>query len=191
MYTKEQWLSSREVEALNAIHYRFTDKELKEVLDSLTIIVDTREQVNTHVLDYFRKRDIQFKFQAMKTGDYSAMIPKNEELGITRDLYLAAAVERKNGVDELVSSIKDRTRFENELIRSQKIPFVMIVEDHEGYQKILNGNYRSKYNPQALLGSLKTFEARYNFSTVFISPNTTGNYVYHTLLYHSREFLKP
>lgn len=176
---------------MNAIHYRFTDKELKVALDSLTIIVDTREKVNSHILDYFRKREIPFKFQGMKTGDYSAMIPKNEELGITRDLYLTAAVERKNGVDELVGNIKDRTVFENELIRSAKIPFVLMVEDLEGYQKILNGNYRSKYDPKALLGSLKTFEARYNFSTVFVSPNTSGNYIYHHLLYHAREFLKP
>lgn len=43
------------------------------------------------------------------------------------------------------------------------------MEDLEGYQKILNGKYRSQYNPQSLLGSLKTFEVRYNFSTVFYS----------------------
>lgn len=39
-----------------AIHYRYSEKELKEILDTLEIMVDTREQKNQHVLDYFRKR---------------------------------------------------------------------------------------------------------------------------------------
>lgn len=171
-------------------HYRWTDTEIKKILSTLTIIVDTREQKNQHILDYFRKKDINFILRTMKTGDYSAMIPKNEELGIMRDIYLAAVIERKNGVDELVESVKDRTRFENELIRGSKVPFVLIVEDLEGYTKILNGNYRSQYKPESLLGSLKTFEARYQFTTFFISPITSGNYIYHHFLYYARELLK-
>ncbi|MBP1083486.1 ERCC4 domain-containing protein [Bacillus capparidis] len=175
---------------MNIIHYNYTDTELKKILDSMIITVDTREQKNQHVLDYFRKKDVPFKFKTMKTGDYSAMVPKNDDFGISRDMYLFAAIERKNGVDELVQSIKDRSRFENELIRSTKHPFVLIVEDLEGYQKILNGKYRSKYDPKALLGSLKSFEVRYNFSTVFLSASTTGNYIYHHFLYMARELLK-
>ncbi|WP_144528756.1 ERCC4 domain-containing protein [Peribacillus simplex] len=175
---------------MSAIHYRYTEKELEQILGTLEIIVDTREQKNQHVLDYFRKKNIPFKIRTMKTADYSAMIPKDLKMGITRDIYLAAGIERKNGVDELVGSIKDRNRFENELIRASKNPFVMIVEDLEGYQKILNGFYRSKYEPKALLGSLKTFEVRYNFSTVFLAPGATGNYIYHHFYYMTRELLK-
>jgi ERCC4-type nuclease len=175
---------------MNLLNYRFTEKELKIILDALVIIVDTREQKNQHILEYFRKKEIPFKFQTMKTGDYSAMIPKNEEMGIVRDTYLPAAIERKNGVDELVGSIKDRQRFENELIRSTKHPFTMIVEELNGYEKILNGQYISKYKPESLLGSLKAFEARYNFTTVFVDPKTSGNYIYHSLLYRCRESLK-
>lgn len=171
-------------------HYRWTDKEIKEILSTLTIIVDTREQKNTHILDYFRKKEINFTIRTMKTGDYSAMIPRNDELGIFRDIYLPALLERKNGVDELVESIKDRSRFENELIRASKHPFVLIVEDLEGYNKILKGQYRSQYKPESLLGSLKTFEARYQFTTFFINPITSGNYIYHHFLYYARELLK-
>lgn len=175
---------------MNAIHYRFNEKELKIILDNLIITVDTREQKNMHILEYFRKKGIQIRNRTMKTGDYSAMIPAMPEMGLARDLYFSASIERKNGVDELVESIKDRSRFENELIRSTKHPFRMIVEDLEGYEKILKGTYRSKYDPKALLGSLKTFENRYNFTTVFLSPNTSGNYIYHHFLYMAREQLK-
>ncbi|AZV42720.1 hypothetical protein BAOM_2111 [Peribacillus asahii] len=117
---------------MNAIHYRCSDTELKTILDTLEIIVDTREQNNQHVLDYFRKKKVPFKIRTMKTCDYSVMNPKNIEMGITRDIYLTAGLERKNEVDELVESIKDRTRFENELIRAFKNPFVLIVEELEG-----------------------------------------------------------
>jgi ERCC4-type nuclease len=172
------------------IHYRYSDKELKEILDTLEIMVDTREQKNQHVLDYFRKKNVPFRLRKIDTADYSAVIPKNPEMGITRDVYLSAGVERKNGVDELVQSIKDRTRFENELIRASKHPFVLLVEDLQGYQKILKGEYISQYKPESLLGSLKTFEVRYGFSTVFIEPVTTGNYIYHHFLYMARELLK-
>ncbi|KAF6604301.1 MULTISPECIES: ERCC4 domain-containing protein [Bacillus] len=175
---------------MTIIHYNYSETELKEILNSMVIIVDTREQKNQHVLEYLRKKKALIKFKGMKTGDYSAMIPKNEEYGISRDMYLNAAIERKNGVDELVQSIKDRSRFENELIRASRHPFTLLVEDLEGYQKILNGKYRSKYEPKALLGSLKTFEVRYGFSTVFISPNATGNYIYHHFHYMARELLK-
>ncbi|AIC95404.1 ERCC4 domain-containing protein [Shouchella lehensis] len=175
---------------MSALGYRYDKKEIDQILKTLVITVDTREQKNQHVREYFMKKDIPFVNRTMKTGDYGCYIPANPELGIIRDTFVNGAVERKNGVDELVESIKDRTRFENELIRSVKMPFTLLVEDVDGYAKILNGKYRSNYNPVSLLGSLKTFEARYNFTTHFINPAYSGNYIYHTLLYLAREVLK-
>ncbi|MDO7281767.1 ERCC4 domain-containing protein [Shouchella clausii] len=175
---------------MSALSYKYTPKEVDEILKTLTITVDTREQKNQHVRDYFVKKDIPFVNRTMKTGDYGCFIPANPDYGIMRDLFVSGSVERKNGVDELVESIKDRTRFENELIRASRMPFTLLVEDVNGYQKILNGTYRSQYKPQSLLGSLKTFEARYGFTTHFINPAYSGNYIYHTLLYLAREVLK-
>lgn len=170
--------------------FKYTKAEIERILKTLVITVDTREQQNQHVLEYFRHKEIQFDNCTMSTGDYGCYIPKNEDMGIMRDLHISGCIERKNGVDELVGSIKDRTRFENELIRASKAPFVLLVEDVGGYRKILEGNYRSQYTPQALLGSLKTFEARYNFSTVYIEPAHTGNYIYHHFKYLAKELLK-
>lgn len=42
----------------------------------------------------------------------------NTELGIARDLYFPVMIEKKNSIDELASSFKDRTRFESEFIRA-------------------------------------------------------------------------
>ncbi|WP_307599657.1 ERCC4 domain-containing protein [Priestia megaterium] len=172
------------------IKYSFTDKEIKELLSGLVILVDTREQGNSHILKYFESHKIPHKKRKLDYGDYSAYLPKNEGLGIQRDIYLTAAIERKNSVDELAATIKERIRFENELIRAQNSPFVLMVEDSKGYEKIVMGAYRSQYKAKALLGSLKSFETRYGFQTVFISPKTSGNYLYYHFYYLFRNMLK-
>lgn len=174
------------------IRYSYTETELKKLLDTLTIVVDTRENVNDHILRYLHEKKIPHVNKKLDTGDYSAMIPKNPELGIMRDIYLDACLERKNSVDEITGNLQKDTRkaFENELIRSKDKPFVLICEDLEGYEKILRGDYRSRYDPKALLGTLKTFEARYGFNIVFMDKKFSGNYIYHHFYYYAREYLK-
>lgn len=174
------------------IRYSYTETELKKLLDTLTIVVDTRENVNDHILRYLHEKKIPHVNKKLDTGDYGAMIPKNPELGIMRDIYLDACLERKNSVDEITGNLQKDTRkaFENELIRSKDKPFVLICEDLEGYEKILRGDYRSRYDPKALLGTLKTFEARYGFSIVFMDKKFSGNYIYHHFYYYAREYLK-
>jgi len=154
------------------------------------ILIDTRERENKHITSYFDKKGISYKSKKLDYGDYAAYLPVNKALGILRGIYFPAAIERKNSVDELASTIKERTRFENELIRAQHSPFVLIIEDESGYEKIIKGDYKSQYNSKALLGSLKSFEARYGFQTVFIAPNTAGNYIYYHLYYMVRDTLK-
>jgi ERCC4-type nuclease len=89
----------------------------------MVIITDSREQKNKHVTDYFESQKIVYMSRTLKTGDYSAFIPRNDDLGITRDIHLQASIERKNSIDELAQSITDRTRFENELIRASRSHF--------------------------------------------------------------------
>ena len=167
--------------------FRYSEKEIKILLKSLVMITDSREKNNSHILQYFHKKDITFKIATMKTGDYSAMLPANVELGIIRDTYFDIVVERKNSIDEFVGNIKE-DRFENELIRSKDMNFILVIEDT--YENLINGVYRSEYKPPSLLGRLKTFEARYDFNTVFVSNKLIGNFIYHHLYYQVRELLK-
>ncbi|MBY0144311.1 ERCC4 domain-containing protein [Neobacillus niacini] len=175
---------------MNAFCYRYTDKEIKELLSKLTILVDTREKENQHILQYFNDKGITYESMKLDTGDYSVMLPANPGLGIIRNLYFPVAIERKNSLNELVQTIKDRTRFENELIRSQKFRFLLMIEDPSGYENILRGNYQSKYDPKALMGSLKSFETRYGFTTVFIPKEVAGHYLYYEFYYFVRNYLK-
>jgi len=175
---------------LIALNYRYTDAELKQLLNTLVVVIDTREKSNEHITDYLDKKKIAYKHLKLDHGDYSIMLPANEELGIIRDIYFPIAIERKNSIDELASTIKQRTRFENELIRSQRSDFMLLVEDEQGYENIIKGNYRSRYNPYSFLASVKAFETRYNFMSVFVSKITAGNYIYHHLYYYVRELLR-
>ncbi|MEW4154371.1 ERCC4 domain-containing protein [Bacillus thuringiensis] len=174
------------------IRFHYTDKEINNILKTLTIVIDTRENVNGHILDYLHQKDIPIRNQKLDTGDYGCMIPKNEELGIPRDIYLDSRVERKAHMDEITGNLqKDtQTAFENELIRSKDIPFTLIVEDLYGYEKMLQGKYRSKYNPLALLGRLNTFKAKYNFEIVYIDKKFTGNWIYHHFYYQAKHYLR-
>ncbi|CRK83426.1 ERCC4 domain-containing protein [Neobacillus massiliamazoniensis] len=171
------------------VKYKYTETEIKTLLSSIVMLIDTREQENKHIIDYFESKKIPFESKKLDYGDYSAYLPKNEELGIHRNLFFPATIERKNSVEELAATIKERTRFENELIRAQRFPFLLLVEDPNGYENIIKGNYRSKYQARALLGSLKAFEARYGFQTVFVAPLTSGNYIYHHFYYTIRNAL--
>ncbi|KXY24469.1 ERCC4 domain-containing protein [Bacillus sp. FSL K6-0067] len=174
------------------IRFHYTDKEIDTILKTLTIVIDTRENKNDHIRDYLHQKGIPIKNQKLDTGDYGCMIPKNEELGIPRDIYLDSRVERKAHMDEITLNLqKDKqTAFENELIRSKDIPFTLIVEDLKGYEKMLKGQYRSQYKPLALLGRLNTFKARYNFEIVYLDNKFSGNWIYHHFYYQARHYLK-
>jgi ERCC4-type nuclease len=175
------------------MRYHYTDKELKELLSSLTIITDSRENQNQHILDYFDKKKIPHIKQALNFADYSCMIPANPSLGIVRDMYFTdtICIERKASLDELAGNLtQDRTRFESELIRAHNCKLFLMIEDANGYSNIINHKYRSQYEPKSFLATLMAFTARYNLNINFIAAGDAGSFIYLTLLYACREQLK-
>jgi ERCC4-type nuclease len=166
----------------------YTDTELKTLLKSLVILVDTREQANQHILDYFTKKKIPYLSKKLDYGDYSAFIPANAELGILRDMYFTdtVCIERKNSLDELSNNLTaDRARFESELIRANGCKILLMIEN-SSYDDIVNHRYKSQYEPKSYIATLHTFSARYNLNVNFISSACAGNFVYYSLLYAVR-----
>ena len=41
--------------------YKFSDKEIDEILNKLVILVDTREQTNQHILNWFEAKKKKYK----------------------------------------------------------------------------------------------------------------------------------
>ena len=48
----------------------YNDVETKALLKSLTMIVDSREQKNQHILRYFTEKNIPYRVQKLDYGDY-------------------------------------------------------------------------------------------------------------------------
>jgi ERCC4-type nuclease len=169
--------------------YKYTDSEIKQLLSSITIVVDSREQVNGHVLSWFDKKKIPYIIKKLDTGDYSFFLPKNETFSMHRDIHFDIVIERKGSLDELAGNFaSDRDRIENEFTR-HKGKMLLVIEDAE-YKDIFAENYKSKYAAQSFLGTLHSFSDRYNIGFIFLDKEHTAQFIYFTFYYHLRNLLK-
>lgn len=182
------------------VQYKFTDTEIKKLLkENFTILYDTREQQNQHILDFLDKKKIKYKKQKIDEGDYTAIITAKEDMGIYRDLYFNIAIERKNSVDELAGNLgekrddyRDDIRLERELKRAKQKGTIiyLIVEDKNGKENIEKGNYRSQYSPKAFEAKLMTIEINYLKGIRFVDKIESGREILKILWYGVMEALK-
>ena len=84
-----------------------TDK--KKFCKGLTVLVDSREQKNSHILTVLDGAKIPYEIRALKFGDYSFRYGDI-------DFSLSCIIERKANLNELWGNITtDRQRFEKEI----------------------------------------------------------------------------
>lgn len=167
-------------------------KQKDEILDSMIIVVDKREKSIDHIIDMFERHDIMFINKSLSSGDYSILIPANQDLDLPCDLWLDKEIfiERKSGVDELCNNLgKHRDRFENEFIRSTAKRKILLIEGCT-YSDIVQHNYKSKMSPKAIWNSLMAFYIRYDIQVVFVEKHMSGSYIYNVLRAYVRELLK-
>lgn len=172
--------------------YKYTDKEIEQIVKSITILVDTREKENSHITEWLTKKKIPFKTKALSNGDYSFFIPANESLNIERDLYFdhEIMIERKASLDELSGNFtQNRTRFEEEMATFSGKKYLMI--ENANYEDVINGNYKTKFSNKAFLASLHAFNHRYDLQITFM-PNrdVSGYYIYGVFTYFLRNLLR-
>lgn len=176
--------------------YRYTEKEKKKLLDSITIICDTREHEgkNDHILRYFDDKKIPWIERKLEYGDYSMMIPADEELNIPRDLDFSSRiiVERKANLEELsgnLTSNSERSRIKKEfaLAPDHKI---MIVEN-ASYSDMVNGTYNTKYNSKSFWASYHSIWHEFGIPIIFMPDNRyTGLFIRGYFVYYLRNLLK-
>ncbi len=172
--------------------YRFTDKELKELLKSMVILVDSREQRAEHITDWLDEKKIAYKVEKLDFCDYSFYLPANMDLGIVKDLYFTdkIAIERKANLEEISGNLcQGRTAFENEFIRAGNSKVHLLIES-ASYEDILAHQYKTEYNPISFLASLHSFQNRYDLSINFIKDKRySGQFIFFTLYYFLRNYL--
>ncbi len=173
--------------------YKYTESEEKELLNSIVILVDTREKVNTHITDYFDKHNIPWKRKSLSHGDYSFYIPKNEELSIPRDTYFSdeIVVERKASLEELSGNLSsERDRFEKELSLMKAPKRYLLIENAE-YNDVVEGNYNTQYNKKSFLGSIHSFNHKYNLEIVFLKDSSYSPiFIYGVMTYYLRNKIR-
>lgn len=151
--------------------------EVKESLESMVCLVDTREQDTPLFRARLREMNCQWERRKLNFGDYSVCCD-------TLDLSNQIAVERKMSLDELCGCYcKDRKRFEREFERAKQsgAKLYLLVEDGS-WEDAYNGKYRSRMSPEALVASIQAWLARYNCQVIFCKPTTTGKLI-HDILY--------
>lgn len=125
------------------MRYKFTEKEIKELLNKMVVIVDTREQANQHVIEWLSKSKKPFKTQTLKYGDYSCYLPVGSFKGQTRDIYFTdeIVIERKFCIDELAMNLKDNKTNINEI----KAEIIELLGE-EYLKKVLKTDYNRLKN---------------------------------------------
>nr|WP_308545864.1 ERCC4 domain-containing protein [uncultured Lachnoclostridium sp.]DAF89756.1 MAG TPA: ERCC4 domain protein [Siphoviridae sp. cteLh2] len=156
------------------------------------IIVDTREKKNKHIIDAFELYGIKYIKQKCEYGDYCAMLTKDEELGINEDIILKVSVERKASLDEIGANLtRGKERFAKEMIRcTEDYGSMIIMIEGNTYSDIINENYRIKLTSKQFLGLLHGLYGDYKIPFIFISQKDAPLFIYDTLKYFTRGYLK-
>ncbi len=150
----------------------------------MVILIDTRENSNNSITDWFDKNNIKWKSKALKTGDYSFLIESCPELGFLVDTWFLddMCIERKNSVSELAGNIanatKDDERIFKEFNRMININKNYILIENDSIEDIFLENYRAKLNSTSFLRTLLTWQNRNNMHIYFVKREYMGRMIY-------------
>lgn len=157
-------------------------------MNNFVIQVDSRENKNFHVLDYFKVKEIKYFVSKLYVGDYTLL--HNQSV----------VVDRKKDMLEIACNIcnsKDHQRFKNELInaRDNNIKLYILIEDEiiynldgvkyyqcpryksNGYKNGVfhrKGEKMSQVNFEALGKAMKTMEEKYGCTFCFARRKDFG-----------------
>lgn len=151
--------------------------EVKNALESMVCLVDTREQDTPCLRARLREMGCPWERKKLEFGDYSVKCN-------SMDLSTSIAIERKMNLDELCNCYcRERKRFEREFERARQAgaKVYLLVEDGS-WEDAYSGKYRSRMSPESLVASIQAWLARYNCQVIFCQPKTTGRLI-HDILY--------
>ena len=168
--------------------------EIKSILDSMEIIVDTREQATHRASSRYEALGVPYYRQTMNYGDYTYNVVINGEKLHRSDMRVngLCVVERKQNLDELAACFtRGRERFEREFQRAGDYNAkVYLLVENASLDLLMAGQYRSKFRPKAFLASLMAFEVRYNITTLFCESKNSGALIREVLYRDIKERLE-
>lgn len=161
---------------------------LIDLLHAMTITIDSREKVNSHITTFLDSNRTQYQVKKLDFGDYSATL---NYAGYEIDLSTKVVIERKASLDELAINVtKDRGRFEREFKRCQEqYAKIFLMIENSSWSDIIHHNYRSQLNPKSFIATLLSWQYKYNITISFVPSETSGMYVQGTLYYAMRDYI--
>ena len=161
----------------------YTDKEYRQLIRNMLILVDTRDKSNQAILDEFDRQGIKYKKKALKTGDYSFAIEECPELGFPYETLFTdeIVIERKNSLDELAGNFANKTddeRIFKEMNRMINIERVYLLVENNKLDDIYMHNYHSEYNPDSFIRTLLTWQARNGMHIYFVDKENMARTIY-------------
>ena len=163
-----------------------TDRQLADILKDITVIVDTREQKNDHILEYLNEHSIPYKVEKLDTADYSFVLPKYPDFNMDKKVL----IEKKNSLTEIAGNFTSgRERFQREFERITDEKIHLVIEDAT-WKKVKNGSYRSQLPSKSMTASLLTWNIRYNCPVWFVGKDESPDLIYKLMYYELFEELK-
>lgn len=166
------------------------DYEIEKSLDSMVLLVDTREQMTDRLKERIELAGLPYERHKLDYGDYSA---KCDVLDLTKTVV----IERKMNLDELALCFgTQRKRFEREFERVKEAgaTIYLLIENaswdvlyHEDSYKM---RCHSRYTSQAMIASLTAWMARYNMKVIFCSDGNSGKLIKEILFREMKERLR-
>ena len=156
--------------------------EQEAMLQSMTILVDTREQNTDRARRRYATFGAPYKRATLSYGDYcyNAQLPSGKWLYDEGQVVSAPiAIERKMNLDELAMCFtKERVRFEREFKRAKaNNARIFLLIENATWENLLNGKYRSRFNKAAFLASLAAWIIRYDLQLIFCKEETSGRLI--------------
>ncbi len=170
--------------------------DIKKVLDSFEILVDSREQDTDRAQRRYKSFGVPYTQRVtLSYGDYTynATLPNGKKIfDISKTIKPLCAIERKMDLDELAGCYtRSRQRFQKEFEKALENGCrIYLICENANWENLLNGKYRSKLNPNAFMASEIAWMIRYNMNVIFCKAETSGRLIKEILYRDLKERLE-
>lgn len=153
---------------------------VESCLPEMTVLVDSRERNNEHILRYFEKEKIPYEVKKLLFGDYSARL---------RDLPLewTFAVERKGSLQELANNLSGDgwDRFGREIGATERpfshVQMAVLLEDASMRDLFVRSWPYGGVTAETMRRFFFGVSVRYDVSLHFAEKAESGETVYYLL----------
>ena len=168
--------------------------DVDAVLGTMSILVDNREQPTARAKKRYSAFSVPYKRVTLDYGDYAAncTLPSgktlyDENMRVRADVV----IERKMNLDELANCFThNRERFRREFERASAAGAkIYLLVENATWENLMNGKYRSKFNPKAFKASITAYMARYNANVIMCKEETSGKLINEILFRELKEQL--